>query len=268
MSKLFTIVTVCYNSVETIEQTFKSLLQQAYDNYDYIVIDGGSTDGTLNIIKQYEDKFEGKMQWISEADNGIYDAMNKGINMSRGNVIGFLNSDDYYEKDTLYNVSEFLKVNKYADFIYGRTNLVYNFNSSMVIKLDNPVNKITHQTLNKGMGFIHQSSFVRRNVFEKIGNFNTNFKIGADWDFVIRCFNNNIKFQKIDAVLSNFSKNGISSKSHIFEKHKIRQLNQLYKIIDLYLLKDIISLASVVSLLLSDKHYLVLREFYHKYLHR
>ena len=82
--------------------------------------------------------------------------------MSRGNVIGFLNSDDYYEKDTLYNVSEFLKVNKYADFIYGRTNLVYNFNSSMVIKLDNPVNKITHQTLNKGMGFIHQSSFVRR----------------------------------------------------------------------------------------------------------
>lgn len=268
MNKLFSIVTVCYNSVKTIEQTFNSLLGQTYINYEYIVVDGGSTDGTLDIIKKYEAKFGSKMKWISERDNGIYDAMNKGIDMASGELIAFLNSDDYYEKDALCKLNEFYKINKNVDFIYGNTILVYNFDNTVITKLDIPINKITKKTLNAGMGFIHQSCFVKKSIFKKVGKFNTYFKIGADWDFVIRCYNSNVKFSKINTTISYFSKDGISSKSHVLERHKIRKFNELYNVIDLYLFKDITSAANIINLLSSEENYMKLRKLYHKYLNR
>ncbi len=82
---------------ETIRQTIESVLNQTYQDIEYIIVDGASTDGTLEIIQEYEDQFQGRMQYVSEPDNGIYDAMNKGIRMSHGNVIGIINSDDFYE---------------------------------------------------------------------------------------------------------------------------------------------------------------------------
>ena len=93
------IITVCYNSAGTIRQTFESVLQQDFNDYEYIVVDGASTDGTLGIIQEYLPKFNGKMRYVSEKDNGIYDAMNKGIRMAQGEVIGLVNSDDFYEKN-------------------------------------------------------------------------------------------------------------------------------------------------------------------------
>lgn len=95
------IVTVCYNSSKTIRKTFDSVLEQTYPEIEYLVIDGKSSDATVDIIKEYEPRFMGRMHWISEKDNGIYDAMNKGINMSTGELIGILNSDDYYEADAV-----------------------------------------------------------------------------------------------------------------------------------------------------------------------
>ena len=91
------IITVCYNSEKTIERTIKSVLNQTYQDYEYIIVDGASTDKTLDIIKRYEPEFEGKMRWISEQDNGIYYAMNKGIGMAKGKLIGMINIDDYYD---------------------------------------------------------------------------------------------------------------------------------------------------------------------------
>ena len=100
------IITVCYNSEKTIERTIKSVLNQTYQDYEYIIVDGASTDKTLDIIKRYEPEFEGKMRWISEQDNGIYYAMNKGIGMAKGKLIGMINSDDYYEINALADMVE------------------------------------------------------------------------------------------------------------------------------------------------------------------
>ena len=103
---LFSIVTVCYNSEKTIETTIKSILNQTCQDYEYWIIDGKSTDRTVQIIQQYEPLFQGKLKWISEKDQGIYDAMNKGIAHSSGEIIGILNSDDYYEDDALEKIAK------------------------------------------------------------------------------------------------------------------------------------------------------------------
>lgn len=98
---LFSIATPCFNSVKTIERTIKSILAQKFKDYEYIIVDGGSTDGTLNIIQKYEPMFEGRMKWKSEPDKGLYDAFNKGVTRSKGIYCWNVNSDDYLEDDAL-----------------------------------------------------------------------------------------------------------------------------------------------------------------------
>ena len=100
---LISVVTVCFNSERTISRTIESVLNQSYPIYEYLIVDGRSSDKTMDIVKEFEPLFNGKMKVISEADNGIYDAMNKGILMAKGKLIGILNSDDWYEPDTLEN---------------------------------------------------------------------------------------------------------------------------------------------------------------------
>ena len=97
----FSIITICYNSSATIERTIKSVLAQTFTDYEYIIVDGGSKDSTLDIVKKYEPLFDGRMKWKSEPDKGIYDAMNKGISRSSGTIIGIVNSDDWLEADAL-----------------------------------------------------------------------------------------------------------------------------------------------------------------------
>ena len=92
-----TVITVCRNSAATLQDTLESVLAQSWTGYEYLVVDGGSTDGTLEMLQDVEGRFHGRLKWISEPDNGIYDAMNKGVRMSSGDVVGFLNADDYYQ---------------------------------------------------------------------------------------------------------------------------------------------------------------------------
>ena len=116
--KKVSIITVCYNSDKTVRRTFESVLHQSYTEFEYIVVDGLSTDRTVEIIKEYEPLFQGRMCWISEKDNGIYDAMNKGIRMAQGELIGIINSDDYYELNAVECMVNAMTEEKYQ-ILYG-----------------------------------------------------------------------------------------------------------------------------------------------------
>lgn len=201
------IITVCYNSINSIEKTIESVLNQSYSCYEYIIIDGGSSDGTVDVIKKYENAFVGRLKYYSESDKGIYDAMNKGIKKCSGEMIGILNSDDYYEKDTLKLVS--LATDDYPyQIIYGMLRQIVN-NEEMGIVFTN------HHFLEMSM-INHPTCFVSKKIYDDYGLYNTAYKIAADYDYMLMCFKNDtIKFKPIYKILTNFGMNGISSQSPI-----------------------------------------------------
>lgn len=266
LSIKFSIITVCYNSENTIRKTFESILDQDYDNYEYIVIDGGSKDSTLEIIKEYEAKFNGRMKWISEPDKGIYDAMNKGIKASTGELLGFINTDDFYEKGVLRRTAECYKDNNEPQYLYGDTRLIYEFDSEKIEKVKYAPDRITKDILQTGMGFIHQSSFINRKLVEIVGYYNVHFKVGADWDYTLRAFNKGIKFVKLNIIISTFSKDGVSARSHVLERHKIRNSNGLYNVLDIYLIKDFVNPANLIQYFGGYETFLKARKFYHNYI--
>jgi glycosyltransferase involved in cell wall biosynthesis len=198
---LITIVTVCLNSEKHIEQAIKSVIKQNYENIEYIIIDGGSTDKTLDIIKKYE-KYITK--WISEPDNSIYDAMNKGIDMANGELIGFLNSDDFYFPNALNEISIKYKEKK-ADVLVGRLVLT-NKESQVIETISCDVSRIKDNDFN----FIHPSTFVKTKLMKKY-KFDTKYKIASDYKFLLKLFLKNYKFVNIDYDITNFREGGASS---------------------------------------------------------
>lgn len=173
------LITVCYNSESTIEDTLKSVLLQTYENYEYLIIDGESSDRTLEIIKKYEKKFNGRLKYISEKDKGLYDAMNKGINMASGDIIGILNSDDILANSNIFKKI----VDNYdgdTDILYG--DVLYCNNDFSIVKR----NYISGE--NKSLTFCpaHPSMYIRKEVYKKVGLYNDSFKVTADYDFMIR----------------------------------------------------------------------------------
>ena len=217
----FSIITICYNSSATIERTIKSVLAQTFTDYEYIIVDGGSKDSTLDIIKKYEPLFEGRMKWKSEPDKGIYDAMNKGIERSSGTIIGIVNSDDWLEADALENVNNFSKMIQKPNkvIICGSLRFHYKDGKSQIMNTDK--NRF-YQGIAKhsfGHGAYHPSMFVGRDVYEDVGLFDTNFYIAADIDFVYRCYKENIQFHFMCQILNNMSDGGISN--HINWKYFI-----------------------------------------------
>lgn len=226
---LVTIITVSYNSENTIEKTIKSVLNQTYTNIEYIIIDNLSTDKTIEIIKSYKMDFEKKgfkYKWISEKDNGIYYAMNKGIHMANGRIIGIINSDDWYNEDTVkYAVKTFLQYN--SDIVYGNIKTIISFKNTLYYKIEKSSKDLSQ--LKKQMSIKHPSVFVRASIYSKIGNFNTKFKIAADWEFLNRCYNKKIKFAYINKELANFLYGGMSCKysyNQLFEAFIIRFKNK------------------------------------------
>lgn len=172
-SPLVSVITVVYNGESTLEKTILSVLNQSYANIEYIIIDGGSTDNTQKIIKKYEDRIK---NWISEADYGIYDAMNKGIRASTGDYIHFINAGDLFFNNTVLN-DVFQQTSDNADFIYGDSiNVAENSERYITAQKLNKVN------LKKKMGVCHQAIFVRRSVAPY---YNLNYKFNADYNWVI-----------------------------------------------------------------------------------
>lgn len=195
------IITVCLNSEKYIEQTIKSVLGQTYKDIEYIVVDGMSTDNTLTIIEKYKPLFGRRLKVISEKDNGLYDAMNKGIKHATGEIIGIINSDDWYEPSTVESVME--AYNKEEDaIIYGAMIYIHNDKfSHFVFRNYNelPSCMISHPTV-----------FVPKKFYYEFGFFNEKYKIAADYDFMLRLYKNQIKFKFIPKVLANFRMGGIS----------------------------------------------------------
>lgn len=200
----FSIITVCYNSEKTIEKTLKSVLNQSYQNFEYIVIDGASTDHTLDVIKQYKNCFEEKMQIISEPDCGIYDAMNKGIARAKGELIGIINSDDYYELDALEQVSLAYQGKKY-EIIYG---MQRNFTNDG--KLASIIFR-HHDFLESDM-INHPTCFITKELYRDKGNYCLEYKASSDYDYMLRMKKSgDVLFNPIQVILANFTLGGTSS---------------------------------------------------------
>jgi len=182
MNMKLSIITVSYNSAATIEDTIKSVLGQTHEDVEYIIVDGGSTDGTVDIIERYADR--GVARWTSGPDRGIYDAMNKGIGMATGEVVGILNSDDvYYDRDVLTDVAAVF-VEKKVESCYG--DLVY---------MDKGLGRVVRRWVSeaykdglfeKGWSPPHPSFFVRRQAYERYGLFDPGFSLAADYELMLR----------------------------------------------------------------------------------
>lgn len=181
------VITVTYNSFSTIEDTIKSVLRQTCPNIEYIVVDGASTDGTLDVIKQYEPQFKGRMKWISEKDKGIYDAMNKGIQMATGDVVGILNSDDYYTSDDVVEQMASAFKDEKLDAVYGDIHFIRDGQPDKCIRYYS--SKHFHpRWLRFGFMPAHPSFYCRRDVYEKAGLYKTDYKIGSDYEMMVRLF--------------------------------------------------------------------------------
>ncbi len=217
---LISIVTVSYNSEETIRKTIESVLYQSYAHIEYIIIDGKSTDSTVDIIRSYETAFSEKgivYRWVSEPDEGIYDAMNKGVAMCSGDIVGIINSDDWYDKQAFDKVIEAYQKNPTTDIFYA--DLVFvGANSERVLKPGNL------ESLKYEMRIFHPSTFVRREVYTKQGNFNTDYKLAADYDFLLRGYRKGLFFTYIQYPLAFYWHGGMTS-LHI--KKSWRELKQI-----------------------------------------
>ncbi len=223
---LISIITVSYNAVKTIEQTILSVLNQSYSNIEYLLIDGGSTDGTVNIIEKYANRLA---YWVSEPDKGIYDAMNKGIELAKGDLIGLVNSDDWYE-NVLEDLAHLYMIKGNNSIYHGDVNLHFMHKASLVYKPCLDLSKFY-----KGTIINHPTVFVPKKIYTDLGLFNIKYKIAADYDFLIRCYKESINFVYLDKVISNMRCEGVSNQqarkgyeeacqiaiSHGFSKNKV-----------------------------------------------
>ncbi|MDR0833277.1 MAG: glycosyltransferase [Candidatus Symbiothrix sp.] len=200
---LVSIITVTYNAQENLEQTMQSVFDQTYPDIEYILIDGGSIDGTIDIIRQHESQLA---LWLSETDQGIYDAMNKGIRLAKGELIGMINAGDYYEPNAVEQVVEAYKQHPDCGIFHGNINMLNEDGSFFKLKKANPDLNDFYQ----GMSIYHPTLFARRPVYEQNGLYAIDFKIAADFDWILRNHIAGTPFFYIDQVIANFKQGGYS----------------------------------------------------------
>ena len=223
INPLVSIITVSFNSEKTIKDTIESVLSQTYEKIEYILIDGASNDKTLEIIKEYEEKFKAKgyeYKYLSEKDNGIYDAMNKGIRISKGEIIGIINSDDWYEEDAVNNiVKEMIK--RELDYIYADLRIINDKKER--IKKAKYSNWVTTRYWN------HPTTFVTRKVYNKY--LYRLESIYDDLDLMLRVRKDNtMNVGVLNKIVANFRIGGISTKKSLRKVvQDIKLRNRIYK---------------------------------------
>jgi glycosyltransferase involved in cell wall biosynthesis len=205
---LISIITAVRNGACTVEQTIQSVLNQTYDNIEYIIIDGASTDGTLEVIRDYDSRIA---YWRSEPDQGLYDAMNKGIAASTGELINLLNADDYLELEAVERV-----VQTYRGL--GKPGIVYGHAYALDDRYGVRARMLSSRSFWLGMSINHQTMFVHRDIYRTIGVYSGNFRFAADYDFLLRCFSHPTDFHMIPECLVSFRNSGISSSGRQYRK--------------------------------------------------
>ena len=201
---LVSIITVVYNGVKTLEQTIQSVLNQTYKNIEYILIDGGSTDGTLDIIKKYEDQIA---FWVSESDKGLYDAMNKGISKANGTIIGMVNSDDWYEPNAVELIVKAYRQNPEKKIFHGDRFDILEDGTKQLRKFHASRFKFLYY----GMTYNHPSMFVHKAIYQE-NSYNTSLKALSDYEFVLTQYLNNKNiFFYIQEAYVNYRLDGISA---------------------------------------------------------
>ena len=220
------LITVCRNSETHIRTTIESVLSQTYSDIEYLIIDGGSKDNTLAVVKTYEPEFAGHLKWISEPDKGMYDAMNKGIRMASGEIVGILNSDDFYNHprciETVANVFE----NSSIDACFADVRFV---NPNHLDKTVRYYSSAQFHPRRFRWGFMpaHPTFFVRKKYFDEIGYYKTDYQIAADYELLIRfLYTNKLNYKYIPLDMIKMRTGGKSTRSwksnYILNKEIVR----------------------------------------------
>jgi glycosyltransferase involved in cell wall biosynthesis len=205
---LVTVITVVFNGAATLEHTIQSVIEQTYDNVEYIIIDGGSTDATLDIIRKYEGDID---YWVSERDAGIYDAMNKGIALASGDYIGLLNSDDYFANPSaLEKIATRFKTSN-VDAVFSCLDIIDPANLNRVLR-KNRVPNFSLTMLRIGVMPPHPTFYCKRSCYEKAGPYRTDYIIAADFEMLLRLLlKHHVTWEFIDETIVKMRAGGLSS---------------------------------------------------------
>lgn len=245
-----------YNGLPHLSEAIESVINQDFTGLQYIIIDGNSTDGSADVIRSYQNQID---KWISEPDSGIYDAMNKGISMADGDIIGILNSDDILAPGILKEIAEMFEKTD-ADFLYGDVDRITENGVKYGVIKALGKDQITAKKFRQ-VPFPHPSLYLKKRVFEEIGKYDTSFKLNADYDFILRILSADYKGINIDKSVASYRDGGKSSgvrtfteRKRVWKKHEVSFLKREY-----------FALSSVIKLLLYRLFPESVNKFFKKY---
>lgn len=208
MHKL-SVITVTYNAERTLERTLKSVREQTYPHIEHVIVDGNSKDGTVSLIEKYETE---KMNWISEPDKGLYDAMNKGAAMATGDYLCFLNAGDtFFESDTVEKMMCSFPENQFPDILYGETAIVDNDGKFLHMRRLQAPEKLSWKSFKQGMLVCHQAFIVKKSIFEP---YNLNYRFSSDFDWTVRMMKKAKTIHNTRLTLINYLNEGMTTANH------------------------------------------------------
>lgn len=205
------LVTAVFNGAGTIRDTFDSILKQDFADYEYIVKDGGSRDGTIEIIKEYEPLFAGKMKWVSSPDQGLYDAINQGIKMSSGEIVGIINSDDFFHRRDILSLVAEAFLDESVQAVYGDVRFVNPDNLEKTVRYYSSA-RFRPAKFRYGFMPAHPTFYTYREYFEKYGYYKLGYKISADYELLIRfLYTNKLKAKYLPVDFLKMRTGGLST---------------------------------------------------------
>lgn len=220
------IITTTFNSEKTIKNTIESIIFQSHQNIEYIIIDGASTDNTLNIIQEYQKKYPIKL--VSEPDSGIYDAMNKGIDLATGDIIGILNSDDFYKNNEVLSAVNKTFLDNETDAIYADLEYVDPVDTQKITRIW-MAGHYKEKKIANGWIFPHPTLFVKKEVYNKYGKFNLKFKIASDYELMLRLVKiYKIKVYYLPQIIVSMRNNGTSGRNFKQRRSGWRELKEAW----------------------------------------